>query len=450
MQRAGRTAFGERDFVKTEIELKATRFIHQRPVRYALSSATLVALSLTLAGCPAGGGAGGGGMASSTGNNTSATLATVDGTNISRADLQAYTEAMGGDTALVQLVDYELLMKELKAKGLDVSDAEIEAGIAKQRQTLDPQNAASIDRMMTLKGPQAEAFRRQVKRGLAVSKLLTKDIKVTDAELKAWFGKNKGKRYPTRVKFGILVSSQKARADVMARQLSSNAKTFKNLVDEQKKLNDAAAQTSLVETPAAMNIEDLNPGLKAAIQKTKAGAVSTVVNLNAGTTGRGAVYGLVRVLEKTEPAFDAMRTEIETDYKLEQLARNELKSADPKTSFDNAVQQIRQALAQQAMQTAMQTRQQPPMPTEADAVAYLTRGAEQKLMSTLRESGKVEIKDPFYAPLANTFKKPEASIAPMGGASAPGAPVPGAPGGAGAPAGGAPSGAPAGAPPTKP
>lgn len=386
----------------------------------ALGGMALVALPVILSGCTGSGG--GSGMASS---NTSATVATVDGVNITRADLQAFSEAMSGDRALQQLIDYELLMKELKAKNLDVSDEEVKADLAKQRQTMGAEDGKRFDTLMQSGAPQADAFRRQSKQRLALAKLLTKDVKANEADVKKWFEKNKESRYPMRFNIGVLLTTQKVRAEAMARQLASKSKTFKDLVEEQKKLNDPFAKQSTEDSQQPMTLATVPQPMQVAIKNTKPGEISKVITLS---SGQQSAYAIIRLIEKSESSFEALRAQAETDYKIEQVARQEFKkSAPPNMKFEDAIKQIRENLGQQAMQMAMQGQPVPP-PTDADAVAALNRASESKLLTDLRQAGKVQVSDAVYQAVGDIYKPAPASIAPM------------------SPAGSAPAGAPAGAP----
>lgn len=384
-------------------------FYFGRALGRNLSGMALLALPVFFAGCTGGGGDG---MANSAGN-TSQAIATVDGATITRADLQAYAEAVNGHQLLPQLIDYELVMKELKNKGLDVSEAEVLAAIEKQRQSMGAQEAKQFGEMLQLAAPQAEAIRRQVKRRLAIDKIITKDIKVNEADVKKWFEKNKATRYPLRANVGMLISSQKARADAMERQLSGKTKTFKQLVDEQKKLKDVMGQSSTEESPQMMTVStDVPPPIRSAIEKTKAGETSKVVTLTAGP-GQPSVYAILRVVEKKDSSYEALKPQIEMDYKLEQVARQEFKkTAAPNMKFEDAIKQIRQNLGQQQMQMAMQSGQMTPPPTDADAISALTREGESKLLADLRKSGKVQISDATYAQLNDIYKAAPPSISP--------------------------------------
>jgi hypothetical protein len=368
----------------------------------------LVALPVVLSGC---GNSGGSGMSSSGGNSGSAGIATVDGTPITRGDLQAYAEVKAGAQALSELIDYELVMNELKAKGLSVSDAEVDTRIALQQRDADPKSKEQFDKVMQLGGLHAEAIKRQARLTVALNKLLTKDVKATDAQVKAWFDKNKARLYPVRAKVGMLLSSQKARADAMARQLSSKAKTFKQLVDEQQKLNDPIGKGSMEESPSMEVDENLPPALRSAVLSTKPGEVSKVITIPGGQ-GRPTIYAIVRVVEKKEISYEADRAQIEQDYKLEQVARNEMKTSSPGMKFEDAIKQVKQSVMQQAM---MQGRMPGPM-GDNEAVAYINRTTEQNLINKLRQNGKVQISDAFYVQMNDMYKAAPApgSITPGG------------------------------------
>ena len=384
------------------------------------------AVTMTLAGC--GGKSGSGGILS--GGSGGGTVATVAGQAITRGELQGYAEAKVGEQALSELIDYNLIMAELKSKGLDVTDKEVQEDLATRQRTADPRTQAQLTRMMSQGGAVKDALERQARLRLAIEKIVTKDIKVSDAELKAWFEKNKEKYYPERVKLAMLMSSQKARADAMARQLAAKdttAKTFKQLVDEQAKIADPVGRGSTMETPL-IGMAEMPPFLRTAISKLKPGQVSPVLEMKPsippGMKNPPKVppaYVIARLEERQGTDFETARATLEQDYKLEQLARREQKK-EPQMSqmnFDQAMTQVRSSF--------------PPTAQARDMWRAFTRTAEQNLVTGLRQKGNVKIDDAFYSEIAANYRP----------APAPGAIMP-APDGA--PAGAAPSGPPPSAP----
>ncbi len=390
------------------------------------------AVTMTVAGCSGKSGGGGGILSGGSGGGN---VATVAGQAITRGELQGYAEAKVGEQALSELIDYNLLMAELKSKGLDVSEKEVEEDLATRLREADPATKKQIERMMAQGGSVKDALERQARLRMAIEKIVTKDIKVSDAELKAWFEKNKEKYYPERVKLAMLMSSQKPRADAMARQLTAKdktAKTFQQLVDEQGKIADPVGRGSTMQTPL-IGMAEMPPFLRTAISKLKPGQVSPVLemkpSLPPGMKNPPKVppaYVIARLEERQGTTFESARASLEQDYKLEQLARREQKNEPQlsQMSFDQAMMQVRSSL--------------PPSTSPSDMWRAFTRTAEQKIITDLRQKGTVKIDDAFYAELAANYRP-----APLPGAIMP-APD-GAPAG-GAPAGGAPSGPPPSAP----
>lgn len=361
-------------------------------LRWTLAVVTGALIAVPLSGCGSSGTSAGGGA------NSGAAIVTVGGKAITHADLDSFLEANAGEQALSQMIDTELIMQKLKASGLDVTDAEVNASLD-ERAKQTPQLAAVIK----AGGPHKQALLLATRNELAVNKLLTKDIKVTDAQLKAWFDKNR-MRYdqPERVKVGALFSSTQLKATTMAQQLKSQNKTFKQLVDEQTKANDPAGKGSVEEREYPL--AGFPPNIKAALAKLKPNEVTPVL-----TIGRPPQVGyLILHLIAREPAekadFTKLKAKAEADYKMEQIAMH----AAPQPGMGGPA--------------GMMGQQQSPMQL-----------AEQALMMQLHgdaaTSKQVQVSDPAFEAVGKQY----ATAPSMAGG-------PGAPGGA-APSGAAPSGA---------
>jgi hypothetical protein len=303
-----------------------------------------------------------------------------------------------------------------------VTDAEVDAALEDRKKESGPV-AANIDEVVKGGGSRLEALKRSVRYQLAIDKLLTKDVKVEEAALKTWFDKNKATYgSPARVKLGVITTSTKPRADTMAQQLKAKTKTFAQLVEEQKKAKDPAATQSTAETPEFLPLESLPPSVKATVNKLKAGETSGVINL---APEPQKLYAILRVVTKEDaknPSLTDIRTRVEHDYKLEQAARKSVTASGQK--YDDVVKQVEQGIMQQNMQQGNMT-----PPSRSDVLRMINQTEVQKLTARLQQSAKVEISEPMFAKIADTYK-----------------PAPAAPGAPGAPAaGGAPatSGAPA-------
>ncbi|HEX8236698.1 MAG TPA: peptidylprolyl isomerase [Abditibacteriaceae bacterium] len=383
-----------------------------------------------LSGCNRGGTSTGG---TNTGGDT---IATVNGTAVGRNELHSLLEATGGEAAVRELVLRQLVMQELQKQGLTVTDEEVQNGLKELAARQGGPNPEELQRAISTPGPRQEYYRNFVRTDIALNRLITKDVKVDEAQLKTWFEKNKS-RYgtPAQVKLGMLLTSTKVRADTMAAQLKGGTKTFTQLVQEQKKAQDQVAQQSMAEMPEFMAMESLSqfsPAVAAQIKNLKPNQNTGAMLLTPGVGQK--IYGIVRLAARQEakqPDFASMRETAEQDYKLEQVAKKDL---PPGATMDQMLKQVEGMIVQENAQrnpgAAMQR------PSYRDLLNFMVQGSRQRVMTNLQQGAKVEIADASYARVAEFFK-------PQPAAGAPGAPGAGAPGGApgGAPQGVAPQGA---------
>ena len=402
-------------------------------------------LAVSMAGC--GGKNSGAGGAGGVGASGDATVATVNGQQVDREEMHRFLEATHGEEALRQLVEFELVMQELKKQGLSVSDEEVKDAIARRGQQ-NPAVAADIERINKSGGPMLEALQRNVRYQLAIDKLLTKDIKVDEAALKSWYEKNRT-RYgtPATVKLGILIASTKARADTMAQQLKSKTKTFAQLIEEQKKAKDPAAVQGTVAESAPLTVDDLPPTVKPHVAKLQPGQVSPVIAL---TTTPPQVFAVVRLNSReaaNAPKFEEIRDQVEREYKLEQVARGVVKENPTNPPFEKTLQQVELAIGQQSAQTTGRASR----PSYREVLSFINQTAVSRLTTNLRSQAKVQISDPLYERVAKEFQPAPAGASAPGASAAPGGAAPGgtapgntasggtAPGGANPAAGAAPS-----------
>ena len=379
--------------------------------------ASSVALAAVLAGCNGNTGTNG-----SSANNSGA-VATVNGETIDRDALHAQLEAAYGETAVRQLIDYTLVTQKLKADKLSVSDAEVTDAINARGA-----NMPEIADIVKAKGVRYDALQRQTRYQLAIDKLLTKDVKATDDQIKKWFETRRAYYdVPAKAKIGILLSTSKEKADTMAAQLKSKSKTFSELVTAQKTANDPAAASSIAESPTMITINDLPELLKNSINKLQTGQSSNVITLKEGARTAYAILRLVQKQPAVKADYTKLKSQVDMDYKLEQVAKK-LNGENPgNPPFDQTLQQVKQAVAQQTQQSGGQE------PSFREILTYITQTQSANLTNSLRTAAKVESSDPTYAKVVKSYKP---AVAPAGAPPAAGAPSVPPPAGAapGAPA----------------
>jgi parvulin-like peptidyl-prolyl isomerase len=406
-------------------------------------------MGIVAAGCNNTPGTAGGNTAggATTGANLDAgsTLARVGDTPVTRGEMFTLLEANVGEQALRQLIDYQLVLQEAKAKGIEITDEQVNSYM----DTLAATDPAAAEAMKS-GGARLDALKQQTRFQIAREQLLVRNIKVDPKKLDAWF-KNRRAQYdrPAQIKFGMLQTSQKNRADVLSGQLKSNSKTFLELVTEQKATKDQEGKRSFADSseigiPGGYLPEKglpFPPAITAAIAKLKPNETTGVLTLRAAAAGQPGVFGIMKLLDR-KAAVTAKATDpnVQTDYKLEQVARELVKENPGNPPFDKTIQQVTQALQQQGMQAG---RFEPP--TYRQVLDYITNTRVSTLLTELRTKGGVAIEDKQYVRLAEAYKPVPTPAAPSGAAG--GAPSGGAPAG-GAPAGGSPAGgAPAGGSP---
>ena len=388
-------------------------------------------LALALAGCNGQNGAAGG-ATGATGAAGGDTLATVGDTPITRTELNKILEAQSGAQYLPVLIDTQLLIQDGKDKGITVSDADVAAELERQKK-VDPRLAEELTKNPKL----ADIINSQVRRNLVTQALLTKDVKFTDADLQKFFTTYKSYyEDPAKVKVGTLLTSTKARADAMSRALKGKTKTFEQLVEEQKKAQDPlASRSSLGDSFAAVDTLPLVFGEAEAksIEKLPKGGTTDpkAINVGAGQP----IYVLFHVTDKQEPTkvdFATLKPQIETDYKMAQIAMAEVKKNPENPAFDETLKRTRDAIRGQSQDPTA------PAPSLRDVLTIILRPLQQNILTDLRSKGTVKIADPTYTEVAEQYKTIPTPVPPAAGAATAGAATAGA-ATAGAPAPGAPA-----------
>ncbi len=398
-----------------------------------------IGLALALAGCN---GTNGGAAGSATGvaGGSGETLATVGGTPITRTELNKILEAQSGAQFLPVLIDTQLLIQAGKDAGIEVSDADVAAELERQKK-IDPQLSDALTKNPKL----TDVINTQVRRNLVTQRLLTKDVKATDADVQKFFTTYKSYyEEPAKVKVGTLLTSTKARADAMSRALKNNSKTFEQLVEEQKKAQDPlASRSSLGDSFASVDTLPLVFGEAEAksIEKLPKGGTTEPKAIN---VGQGEpIYVLFHVTDKQQPTkadFAALKPTVETDYKMTQVAKDEVKKNPQNPSFDETLKRTRDAVRGQSQDPTA------PAPSFRDVLTVILRPLQQNILTDLRSKGTVKIDDATYTDVAEQYKTIPTPVPPAAGAATAGAATAGAATAGAATAGAATAGAPAMAP----
>ena len=386
-----------------------------KQIKAAWKPLAALGLALALAGCN-GNNSGAGGVSGASGGSSD-TLATVGGTPVTRAELTKILEAQSGEQVLPVLIDTQLLLQAGKDAGISVSDADVAAELERLKKN-EPQLAETLTKNPML----TEVINSQVRRNLVTQRLLTKDVKATDADVQKFF--NTYKSYyeePAKVKVGTLLTSTKERADAMSRALKSKTKTFDQLVEEQKKAQDPLASRSSagdsfspVDTlPLVFGAEEAK-----AIEKLPKGGTTDpkAINVGAGQP----IYVLFHLTDKQEPTkadFATLKPTVETDYKMAQVAKDEVKKNPENPAFDETLKRTRDAARGQNQDPNA------PAPSLRDVLTLILRPLQQNVLTDLRSKGTVKIDDPAYSAVAEQYKAVPTPVPPTAGGATAGAPA---------------------------
>ncbi|HVF69536.1 MAG TPA: SurA N-terminal domain-containing protein [Xanthomonadales bacterium] len=115
--------------------------------------------------------------------------AVVNGQPISRVAVIKETEKQAGKQTINNLVRNSLIEQEAKKQNVTVSDKEIDEEIKKVETTLS-KSGQKMDQVLALQGLTKEDLKKLIRLDKLVSKMVGKDIKVTDADINSYIEKN--------------------------------------------------------------------------------------------------------------------------------------------------------------------------------------------------------------------------------------------------------------------
>lgn len=116
--------------------------------------------------------------------------ATVNGQIITRMQLNDELEKKSGKTTLETLITKDLILSEMKKKGITVSDGEVNAEL-KKIQTALSQQGRTLDAALAQQGLTKQDLIDQIRIQKMIEKLFAKDITVSSKEIDAYLAQNK-------------------------------------------------------------------------------------------------------------------------------------------------------------------------------------------------------------------------------------------------------------------
>lgn len=155
-------------------------------------------------------------------NSLNETVATIGNENITRQDWLLAMEQQSGKDTLRNLIDQKLIVKMAKKYGISVNDKELNQEMLMAKSIQDSEGGSQND----------DLLRKEVKTNLLFEKLITKDVKVTEAQLKKFYQDNQYFYHiPTLYKVSLIEVKTKGEAEQIIQALN-NGSSFDALAME--------------------------------------------------------------------------------------------------------------------------------------------------------------------------------------------------------------------------
>ncbi|WP_068783156.1 peptidylprolyl isomerase [Paenibacillus phocaensis] len=149
-------------------------------------------------------------------------VATVNGVEITKDRLYDELAANGGEQALTNLINQELVNQEAAKKNITITDADIDAEIESYKTQFGSEEALS--QALVQYGMTMDDLRKQVVMELKLTKLLEPQIKVTDEQIKQTFESYKDSfNTPEQVRTSVILVATEQEAKDIVKQLDEGA-----------------------------------------------------------------------------------------------------------------------------------------------------------------------------------------------------------------------------------
>ena len=235
---------------------------------------------------------------------------------------------------LNELINNQILVMHASHSRITVSEAEIDSKVGELK---SPYSAEEFQKKLQEQGLDNDALRKQIRESLILTKLINKDIiahvNVTDADIAAYYEKNKANFNVTETTYHIAQIMVTPRPDAEVRNLKNDdAKTPTAAEHKVRALFEGLAHGEDFATVAQEYSEDpstaagggdmgfipesgLNASLKQVVNSLKVGQVSPVIHSNIG-------YHIFKLLG-VEEAGQHTLTDLRVQSAIRQTLRNE-------------------------------------------------------------------------------------------------------------------------------
>lgn len=155
--------------------------------------------------------------------------ALVNGEPITRLSVVRELEKQNGKTILDNLITKKLILQEARKRNVVITDAEISSELKKIETNLKSQGT-TLDQALSLQGMTRSGLNEEIRIQLALQRLVSKDVKMTDKEIEKFITENK-ENFPA----GTTDAQMKSQAKKQLKQQKLQDKTQSFIANLQKK-----------------------------------------------------------------------------------------------------------------------------------------------------------------------------------------------------------------------
>ncbi|GGF84884.1 hypothetical protein GCM10010912_32640 [Paenibacillus albidus] len=284
-------------------------------------------------------------------------VATVNGEDITQAQLYDKLVEAGGETTLQSLITETLVSQEAKKANVTVTDADINQELEDLRTQFGGEEA--FQAALAQSGMTVDDLKKQMPLQVELRKILEPQVKLTDEDIQKYYDENKATfNTPEQVRASHILVATKEEADAILKQLKDGA-DFAKLASEKS-----------TDTASKANGGDLNFFAKEAMVPEFSDAA---FKMKVGETSSAAVksefgYHIIKVTDRKEAknyTLDEKKEEIKktlTSQKISELSSTWLQETTTKAKITNTLTDEKEAEA-----TPAPSAEASAAPTEAPA-----------------------------------------------------------------------------------
>lgn len=229
------------------------------------------------------------------------TVATVDGAKITQSEYyQRLEEQPGGRdpitqkpieagaVVLQQMINEKLLLQLAEKEGVPPTDQQVNERFEQLKKS-----TPNFDQKIKDIGITEDQLKREIRVQQAAFNLQTKGVKITDAQIKDYYEKNKNTEFTEQESAAVaaIFTKDKADADKAMKLLKENA-SFETVARAYSIDKESAAQGGVLKTPITRQDNDNSEPI-ATIMKTKEGEITNPLPMGDGG------YAIFKVLKHT-------------------------------------------------------------------------------------------------------------------------------------------------------